>query len=84
MEENAKEEAQKKLDAAREKVSEHIEDAVSIGVRDSAALIVLLTKRVLSCPFTLLEVYTALDNNITVVPVMVAGSGYDFAAVPEP
>ena len=55
-----------------------------MGVRDSAALIVLLTKRVLSCPFTLLEVYTALDNNITVVPVMVAGSGYDFAAVPEP
>lgn len=76
-------EAEKKTRAVRLKVSERIEDAVSIGVRGSTALVVLLTERMLSCPLTLLEVFTALQNpDITVVPVAVAGSGYDFATVP--
>lgn len=75
-------EAVEKMKAVRLNVSERIEDAVSIGVRGSSALIVLLTERVLSCPLTLLEVFSALQNGITVVPVAVAGSGYDFAKVP--
>ena len=75
-------EAEQKMEAVRLKVSEQIEDAVSIGVRGCTALVVLLTARVLSCPFTLLEVFSALQNQITVVPVVVAGSGYDFATVP--
>lgn len=75
-------EAEQKMRAVRLKVSEHIEDAVSIGVRGCTALVVLLTPRVWTCPLTLLEVFTALQNQITVVPVVVASSGYDFATVP--
>ena len=36
-------------------MSEHIEDAVSIGVRGCTALVVLLTPRVWTCPLTLLR-----------------------------
>ena len=57
-------------------------DALELGVRQSSTLIVLLTPGLFQCPFTLLELHTALSDDINVVPVMLDGSGYDFDQAP--
>jgi len=79
---DAVKEAQDTMDDVVDKVRERIEDAIAFGVQGSGALVVLLTEHVLCCPLTLLEVYTAMQRDITIVPVVVAGSNYDFAKTP--
>ena len=70
------------IKAARDNVVEKLEEAIDFGVMDSSALIVLLTPGLFFCPFTLLELHTAIVHDRTVVPVMLEGSGYDFATAP--
>ena len=79
---DAVKEAEDTMDDVVDKVRERIEDAIEFGVQGSCALVVLLTEHVLCCPLTLLEVYAAMQRDITIVPVVVAGSNYDFAKTP--
>jgi hypothetical protein len=48
-------------------------------VMQSKCLLVLQTKDVLTRPFCLIEIYTAIKNNIPIVPVELIGLGYDHA-----
>jgi hypothetical protein len=48
-------------------------------VRDSDALVVIQSAAVLQRPWCLLELYTAIEANVPIVAVAIAGKGYDFA-----
>lgn len=50
------------------------------AVLASQVVVLLQTKELLYRPFCLVEIYTALRNRIPIVPVLLEGSGYDFAA----
>ena len=49
-------------------------------VRDTEVLILLQSKGVLTRPWVLLELYTAITNNVPIVALNIAGRGYDYAA----
>ena len=61
-------------------VAEQLDDAVEEGVHGASCVVVLLTERLLSDPFTLIEMYEAFMRSVNVVPVHVKGGGYDFTA----
>ena len=65
--------------AAVATATEKLEEALDCGVAQADCLLVLLTEFTLRDPFLLCEVYTALDRGVNVVPVAVAGHGWDFA-----
>ena len=46
-------------------------------------LLLLQTRDTLTRPFVLAEIYHALTNDIPVVPVVIAGRGYDYAVASE-
>ena len=45
--------------------------------------VVLLTKQMLADPVVLFEIWEALQRNMTIVPVMVSGAGYDYGQANE-
>ena len=49
-------------------------------VRDTDVLILLQSKGVLTRPWVLLELYTAIANDVPIVALNIAGRGYDYAA----
>ena len=64
--------------ALGERATEQLEEAIDEGVGNAMAVIVLLTRELLQCPFTLLQVYEALTAGVKVVPVIVDGFGFSF------
>jgi hypothetical protein len=48
------------------------------NVKDSQVLVLLLTKGVFTRPWCLMEIKTAIENNVPVVPIIMAGKEYDF------
>jgi hypothetical protein len=52
----------------------------TIIINDCATLMVLQTKGVLTRPWCLVEIYTAIKNNVPLVSVAVDNGGYDFMA----
>ena len=60
--------------------ADDIRAIVTRGVRNSDALVLLLTEHVLARPWVLLEVYEALRIGKPIVPVLCEGRGYDFGA----
>ena len=71
---------EKEREATLAMVAEQLDDAVEEGVHGASCVVVLLTERLLSDPFTLIEMYEAFMRSVNVVPVHVKGGGYDFAA----
>ena len=65
--------------AAVANACEKLEEALECGVAQADCLLVLLTKHTLRDPFLLCEVFAALDRGVNVVPVAVAGHGWDFS-----
>lgn len=62
---------------------DEIKSIITSGIKRSRALVLLQTKNVLSRPFVLLEVYTAITLGLPIVPVVITeeghpGAGYDF------
>ena len=51
---------------------------LSNDVKKSKVLVALLSKGYLTRPYCLLELYTAITNDIPIVPVVIVGGGYDF------
>ena len=60
--------------------ADNILEIVTHEVPNAAAVVLLLTGGVLWRPWVLLELYEALRLKIPVVPILVEGRGYDFAA----
>ena len=60
--------------------ADDIRAIVTRGVRNSDALVLLLTEHVLARPWVLLEAYEALRIGKPIVPVLCEGRGYDFGA----
>lgn len=58
--------------------ADDIRKILSAGVACSDTLLFVQTSGVLTRPWCLLEVYTALRNNVPVLPLVIEGSGYDF------
>lgn len=48
------------------------------SIRSSKLLVILLTKHLLGDPRVLFEIYTALQNEVPIVPVAITGAGYDY------
>ena len=47
-------------------------------VRNTEVLVLLQSKGVLTRPWVLLELYTAITNNVPIVALNIAGRGYDY------
>ncbi len=60
--------------------SDDLKDLRSLldSVKKSHKIVVILTKKYLTRPWCLAELYAALENNIPIVPLNVIGGGYDF------
>jgi len=60
-----------------------IDTIISDGVVNSEMLVLILTERVLTRPWVLLEVYEAVRRKIPLVPVFIEGAGYDYGRAAE-
>ena len=49
-------------------------------VRNSNVVCIVQSKEVLQRPYCLLELYTAIESQIPIIAVSIAGKGYDYAA----
>ena len=58
--------------------ADDIKKILNVGVVNSDVLLLVQTKNVLTRPWCLLELYTAVRNNVPVLPLVVEGGGYDF------
>lgn len=60
-----------------------IDKIISDGVASSDMLVLVLTERVLTRPWVLLEAYEAVRRRIPLVPVFIEGAGYDYGRAAE-
>ena len=60
--------------------ADDIDEILTRGVARSDCLLLLQTKSVLTRPWCLLEIFTAVQHHIPIVPVAVGGAGYEFEA----